>query len=144
MAAYNELIETSDDYIGYDKLLGEPLDINDASEPTDIIWENRHFTAWDRTQRTTVVVIIISALLFASFILLFYLSVIAQTAANKYPITQCNAKFNDQFSSEQAYWQTVKFEQKANAGKHNPVYQFTPCYCLKYAGKEDTVADHKT
>ena len=77
MAAYNELIETSDEYIGYDKLLGEPLEIDDASEPTDIIWENRHFTSWERTQRTTIVVGIISGLLFASFIMLFYLSVIA-------------------------------------------------------------------
>lgn len=49
MAAYNELIESSDEYIGYDKLLGCPLEIDDASEPTDIIWENRHFTAWERT-----------------------------------------------------------------------------------------------
>ena len=49
MAAYNELIETSDEYIGYDKLLGCPLEIDDASEPTDIIWENRHFTSWERT-----------------------------------------------------------------------------------------------
>ena len=49
MAAYNELVETSDEYIGYDKLLGCPLEIDDASEPTDIIWENRHFTAWERT-----------------------------------------------------------------------------------------------
>lgn len=77
MAAYNELIETSDEYIGYEKLLGCPLDIQDASEPTDIIWENRHFTSWDRTKRTTIVFLIISALLFASFIMLFYLSVIA-------------------------------------------------------------------
>ena len=77
MAAYNELIETSDEYIGYDKLLGCPLEIDDASEPTDIIWENRHFTAWERTQRTTIVVGIISGLLFASFIMLFYLSVVA-------------------------------------------------------------------
>ena len=77
MAAYNELIETSDEYIGYDKLLGEPLGIDDASEPTDIIWENRHFTAWERTQRATIVIGIISGLLFASFIMLFYLSVIA-------------------------------------------------------------------
>ena len=77
MAAYNELVETSDEYIGYDKLLGTPLDIGDASEPTDIIWENRHFTAWDRTKRTTIVFGIVSALLFISFILLFYLSVIA-------------------------------------------------------------------
>ena len=49
MAAYNELVESSDEYIGYDKLLGCPLDIDDASEPTDIIWENRHFTSWERT-----------------------------------------------------------------------------------------------
>ena len=87
MGAYNELVETSSDYDGFEQLLGCPLEIDDASEPTDIIWENRHFTSWDRTKRATTVFLIISGLLFASFILLFQLTVIAQRAANKYPIT---------------------------------------------------------
>ena len=42
--AYNDTVANDDQYSDYRTLLGEHLRIDDASEPTDIIWENRHFT----------------------------------------------------------------------------------------------------
>lgn len=42
---YNETVETSG-YRHYQTLLGEKIDLVPASEPTDIIWENRHFTTF--------------------------------------------------------------------------------------------------
>ena len=58
-------------YDEYRTLLGEPLKIEEASEPTDIIWENRHFTSFDRFIRTCIVVIIVTVLLSGSFVIIF-------------------------------------------------------------------------
>ena len=32
-------------------LLGQTMKFVDASEPTDIIWENRHYSKWDYIKR---------------------------------------------------------------------------------------------
>ena len=39
---YNKCI--ADDYKHYDKFLGDDIELQEASEPTDIIWENRSFS----------------------------------------------------------------------------------------------------
>jgi hypothetical protein len=44
MLAYNEAVSADPELAEFKTLLGAPLDIEEASEPTDIIWENRHFT----------------------------------------------------------------------------------------------------
>jgi hypothetical protein len=50
-----------------------PFSLKSATEPTDIIWENRHFTRFDRIKRTTIVFIISGLILTASFVLIFWL-----------------------------------------------------------------------
>jgi hypothetical protein len=35
-----------DEYAHYRTFLGGEIDMMEASEPTDIIWENRHFTSF--------------------------------------------------------------------------------------------------
>lgn len=56
------------------ELLGQELDFEDAAEPTDIIWENRHFTRWDRIKRTIIVCICVFILLSISFSFIFICS----------------------------------------------------------------------
>ena len=56
---------------------------------------------------------------------------------------QCNPKFYSQFASDEAFWQQVKFEQKANHGKHHPVYTLTPCFCTKFGATGIDVAPKK-
>lgn len=53
------------------RLLGEPLWFEDATEPTNIIWENRHLTTLDMVWRAFVVISACSLLLFASFTVIF-------------------------------------------------------------------------
>jgi hypothetical protein len=65
--------------------LGETLDFQDAAEPTDIIWENRHFTGFDRFKRSLIVVGIVFFLLFISFIVIFFCSAQASKPVLKYP-----------------------------------------------------------
>lgn len=48
------------------QLLGQPMKFEKASEPTDIIWENRRFTAMDYLKRELFAYILIGVLLFGS------------------------------------------------------------------------------
>jgi hypothetical protein len=96
--SYNEVVHVDDQYRNIRTLLGSELDIEEASEPTDIIWENRHFTNFERLKRTAIVVAIISFLLLCSFFLLYFLSVTSSTLAAQYPTSQC-ADLKTQFDN---------------------------------------------
>lgn len=72
---YNDLVNKDEQYSDIRTLLGCELDISDASEPTDIIWENRHFTKIQRLERSMIVIGITVLLLLCSFFSIFTLSV---------------------------------------------------------------------
>lgn len=74
MKNYNDTVFSDDQYEEYRLLLGEPIEYEDASEPTDIIWENRHFTYWDRLKRTLIVIGYVSIVLLISFVVIFFCS----------------------------------------------------------------------
>ena len=73
---YNELV--NDEKLGfptyYKEILGKPIDIQEASEPTDIIWENRMFTPFHRCMKRIVVVFVILIALMISASLIFSFS----------------------------------------------------------------------
>ena len=43
---YNSLVENDKELSDIELWLGKKLEFKRASEPSDIIWENRHFTPW--------------------------------------------------------------------------------------------------
>lgn len=67
------------------------IEIQAASEPSDIIWENRHFTNTQRLMKSILVWLVLAILLFLSFIVIFILSTISNTMLTKYPIVDCAA-----------------------------------------------------
>jgi hypothetical protein len=67
---YNETVQMQD-YAQYRTFLGSEIDMKGASEPTDIIWENRHFTSFQRFLRTIVVSLILLGVLCCSFFLIY-------------------------------------------------------------------------
>jgi hypothetical protein len=73
------------------KFLDEDLYFIEATEPTNIIWENRHFTPKSRFTRTIHAVLLILLLVLASFGLIYYCKVTALTIANKYPSVNCTS-----------------------------------------------------
>lgn len=87
--AYNDVVDTDSEYSHMKTLLGVELSFEDASEPTDIIWENRHFTGWDRFIRTCYVGIKVVILLSISFVVIFYCSQEANKPLMKYPPIDC-------------------------------------------------------
>ena len=71
---YDEAIEGEPDKLGHlEKWLGEHvIEIQPASEPSDIIWENRHFTEGDRRKKECTVWSILIIMLLCSFCLIYY------------------------------------------------------------------------
>jgi hypothetical protein len=87
--AYKDTV-TAAEFADIRTLLDQELDFEDAAEPTDIIWENRHFTNWDRIKRTIIVVSCVFLLLSVSFVFIFTCSKIANKAILKYPAADCD------------------------------------------------------
>lgn len=52
--------------------LGEPCYLKEAVEPTNIIWENRHWTTSDYVKRSFIAFFLIFVLLMISFIMIYY------------------------------------------------------------------------
>lgn len=67
------------------QFLDEDLHFIEATEPTNIIWENRHFTAADYIKRTLQVLAIIACLLAVSFMTIYFFKSDAIAQARKYP-----------------------------------------------------------
>lgn len=80
---------TMPEYAEQRTILGQKIEFQDAAEPTDIIWENRHFTSWDRIKRTIIVCICVFILLAISFSFIFICSQGANRPLQKYPATNC-------------------------------------------------------
>jgi hypothetical protein len=67
------------------KLLGEDIEVTQAPEPTDIIWENRQYHPAERKLRSICSWIIILILLFISLITIFTFSSIGTATKNLFP-----------------------------------------------------------
>ena len=57
----------------------KPIEIKEASEPSDIIWENRMLKKRTRRRRKCVVALVMSACLLGSFVLIFQGTKIQET-----------------------------------------------------------------
>lgn len=66
------------------------IEIQAASEPSDIIWENRHFTPQTRFKKTIITVIVIGLALFASFCTIFAGRQYQYKVINTYPKVDCD------------------------------------------------------
>lgn len=62
------------------RFLGEDLQIKEAPEPTDIIFENREYSDAQRSLWTAIVWSVICFMLLIAFFAIFKCSVIANTA----------------------------------------------------------------
>jgi hypothetical protein len=85
-------------------MLGDEIEIKEASEPSDIIWENRQYTTAQRTFKKLVMSIIISILLLLSFSSIFYCSKWSLSVKEKYPKVNC-AELNEEMKDTVDLWQ---------------------------------------
>lgn len=130
--AYNDVVESDPEYAHMKTLLGVELNFEDASEPTDIIWENRHFTGWDRFIRTCYIGIKVTILLSLSFVLIFYCSQEANKPLMKYPPIDCEDMEETQGDSFQvnAYGEYDRNFDAKGKEIDEPIYMgVLKCYC---------------
>ena len=66
---YNQLCENDANLKDIKLWLGKRLEFKRASEPSDIIWENRHLTRWERKKKEAIVWVILIACLLGSFVI---------------------------------------------------------------------------
>lgn len=71
------------------KFLGTDFNLVESTEPTNIIWENRHWTPKDYLKRGLIVFTIIGFLILASFSLIFYCKSFSIQIFSKYPTVEC-------------------------------------------------------
>jgi hypothetical protein len=67
------------------KFLGEEIIVEEAAEPTDIIWENREYSPLSRKVRTAIAWVVILIMLGASFCAIFFASVFGNHAKSLFP-----------------------------------------------------------
>ena len=72
-------------------LLNQKMRFKRASEPTDIIWENRIYTATDYFFRQLVAYTIIGILLFGSFAFIYNVARKSAEIAAEFPNRDCDA-----------------------------------------------------
>ena len=67
---YNDLVH-QEEFKEYRTFLGSPIDVHEAGEPTDIVWENRHFSDVSVRLRAAVFLLIMAGLLCVSFVIIY-------------------------------------------------------------------------
>lgn len=87
----NEEQKKEKDKTKRNKILGQPYRLKAASEPTDIIWENRHFTKRDYLKREIFAYTIIFIALAGCFYLTFLIARAAAEVSKVFPPLDCNA-----------------------------------------------------
>jgi hypothetical protein len=86
-------------------LLGKQLEIQEASEPTDIIWENRHISPGTRRCKMMLVFLMIFLLLCVSAGIIYFCTNTSNKLKYKYPAADC-------FQLEKEYIDDKKVNEK--------------------------------
>jgi len=132
-ASYADMVVQSNDI-----LLNQEFKFNKPSEPTDIIWENRHFTRSDYIWRQLFAYAIIGVLLFGSFIFIYWIQSTSAEMGRVFPAADCSGIHEAYSSKMQAYAVDDYDYVQANPGKQSSgVLQ---CFCQEqYKSHRDTV-----
>lgn len=91
------------EYSHFKTLLYHEIEIKEASEPTDIIWENRQFTPFNRLKKKIIVFCIIICMLYFSFKIIFGLQKKSLSMKGRYPAQNC-AEFIEEYHNRRVQW----------------------------------------
>lgn len=88
-------METEDGYEALEKrgsidLLGSTSSIVTATEPTNIVWENRQYSGMNRAIRALIVSFIICLALFVVFVFIFLVKIKIKNLSIKYEDANCS------------------------------------------------------
>ena len=116
------------------KFLGQDIDIQEASEPSDIIWENRQLTERIRLFRKIIVLTFIGILLAGSGTSIYFMRVKSDSLKNKYPPTSCVQAQASFLGSPKYTWD--KLTVGLTAWEHTSVNEFITNQNLSSHGKK--------
>ena len=102
---YDDIVNSNPKYECCKSLLGQPFTLKDASEPTDIIWENRSFTPQERESKRAIVGLIIFVLLFVSFIIILFFQKTSLKLKGKYGEVNCQTMIGS-YENREDFFQT--------------------------------------
>lgn len=131
---YDEAVEANPTELGqFATWFGdEKIEIQPASEPSDIIWENRHFTPRQRLLKEIVVFLILGVLLALSFWIVFALSTYSYQMLNKFPVTDCPAFTEGKGDTFMQIGAWSEYEMNTNMekqGKEVSYSGYVQCFC---------------
>lgn len=113
------------------KIIGQEMKFFKPSEPTDIIWENRHYTAFDYLLRQLWAAFIVGILLFGSLIVIYAISAYSMKLAAVYPPTNCDS-IDMAYGNEIQTYAVADYDYiQANPGK--PSSGCLQCFCQDQA-----------
>lgn len=101
------------------------------SEPTDIIWENRHFTPTQYFMRELFAYVIIGVLLFASLIVIYSISAFSANLAAVFPPVSC-AGIESAYGNMIQPYAVADFDY-INANVGEPSSGTLQCFCQSEA-----------
>ena len=109
-------------------LLNAPMRFKEASEPTDIIWENRHFTFKDYMCRGLIAGIIILILLGGSFCVIYIVSATSERASAVFPAS-INCDLVDKTYGDELQKYAIKDYEFITNNKDKQSSGTLKCYC---------------
>lgn len=130
---YNQSLKM-DEYAHMRTLLEEEIEIQPASEPTDIIWENRSFTPEQRNIKRFMMAVIVLIALALSFSIIFAASKASLAKKEKYPKVNC-MEIAKNYEGRHDLWEmdaVIEFKQNKIAEDKNEDTNFSgamQCFC---------------
>jgi len=82
---YNQMISELEEFSHFKTFLYQEIEVKPASEPSDILWENRYLTPFSRFWRKVLVYFIIICMLFVSFQFIYNFQMISIAKKGRYP-----------------------------------------------------------
>ena len=115
-------------------LLSCPMHLNPASEPTNIIWENRHVNFLTRLTRASIVIAIMVLLMAGTFTIFYYMKRTVISNNRKYPNVDCQSMFDlyENDVEEFAIRDWYEYYKTNTEGKMNGMLQ---CFCTQFKQK---------
>ena len=113
-------------------LRNHEIEIQAASEPSDIIWENRHFTPWDRRKKECIVWSVLTLMLLVSFVIIFMFTTISNNLINKYPYVDCTSLVGHDNAAVMEKQAILEFQSNTaleEQGKDVSYKGYVQCFC---------------
>ena len=144
--AYNEIVEKDESLSHLRTWLGHhTFEIKKAPEPSDIIWENRHFTTFDRLKQKVKNFIWIFLLLTISFACVYIGAVYSLNSLYTYPDVNCDSLpliNSPQLMEDAAFREWTENQHLEKATTERIVYYgYVQCFCDSRAEAGDLPSD---